>query len=131
MTEYYLVLRNVHIACAILTITLFVLRGSLMLADSAWQQNVVLRYLPHAVDTVLLTSALMLTTVIQQYPFAVGWLTTKVLLLVAYIVLGSIALKRGRTRQVRVVAFVAALATVAFLLSVARAHHPLGIFAGP
>jgi uncharacterized membrane protein SirB2 len=131
MTEYYLVLRNVHIACAILTITLFVLRGSLMLANSAWQQNVVLRYLPHAVDTVLLTTALMLTTVIQQYPFAVGWLTAKVVLLVAYIVLGSIALKRGRTRQVRVVAFVAALATVAFLVSVARAHHPLGIFAGP
>jgi uncharacterized membrane protein SirB2 len=130
MTEYYLVLRNVHIACAILTITLFVLRGSLMLANSAWQQNVVLRYLPHAVDTVLLTTALMLTTVIQQYPFAVGWLTAKVVLLVAYIVLGSIALKRGRTRQVRVVAFVAALATVAFLASVARAHHPLGIFAG-
>ena len=130
MTEYYLVLRNVHIACAILTITLFVLRGSLMLANSAWQQNVVLRYLPHAVDTVLLTTALMLTTVIQQYPFAVGWLTAKVVLLVAYIVLGSIALKRGRTRRVRVVAFVAALATVAFLASVARAHHPLGIFAG-
>jgi uncharacterized membrane protein SirB2 len=130
MTEYYLVLRNVHIACAILTVTLFVLRGSLMLANSAWQQNVVLRYLPHAVDTVLLTTALMLTTVIQQYPFAVGWLTAKVVLLVAYIVLGSIALRRGRTRQVRVVAFVAALATVAFLVSVARAHHPLGIFAG-
>ena len=130
MTEYYLVLRNAHIACAILTITLFVLRGSLMLANSAWQQNVVLRYLPHAVDTVLLTTALMLTTVIQQYPFAANWLTAKVVLLVAYIVLGSIALKRGRTRQVRVVAFVAALATVAFLASVARAHHPLGIFAG-
>jgi uncharacterized membrane protein SirB2 len=129
MTEYYLVLRNVHIACAILTITLFVLRGSLMLANSAWQQNVVLRYLPHAVDTVLLTTALMLTTVIQQYPFAAGWLTAKVVLLINYIVLGSIALKRGRTRQVRVVAFVAALATVAFLVSVARAHHPLGIFA--
>ena len=129
MTEYYLVLRNVHIACAILTVTLFVLRGSLMLANSALQQNVVLRYLPHAVDTILLTSALMLTTVIRQYPFAAGWLTAKVALLIVYIVLGSIALKRGRTRQVRVVAFVAALATVAFLLSVARAHHPLGIFA--
>ena len=129
MTEYYLVLRNVHIACAILSITLFILRGSLMLANSAWQQNVVLRYLPHAVDTILLTSALMLTTVIRQYPFAAGWLTAKVALLIVYIVLGSIALKRGRTRQVRVVAFVAALATVAFLLSVARAHHPLGIFA--
>ena len=130
MTEYYLVLRNIHIGCAIATIALFVLRGALMLADSPWQRNVVLRYLPHAVDTVLLTTALILTTVIHQYPFAVDWLTVKVVLLVAYIVLGSIALKRGRTKAIRVVALVAALATVAFLVSVARAHHPLGAFAG-
>lgn len=130
MTEYYLVLRNVHIACAILTVTLFVLRGGLMLADSPWQQNIVLRYLPHAVDTVLLTTALMLTTVIHQYPLGAGWLTAKVVLLVAYIALGSIALKRGRTKTVRVAAFVAALATVGYLVTVARAHHPLGIFAG-
>jgi uncharacterized membrane protein SirB2 len=129
MTEYYLALRHVHIACAILTIALFVLRGGLMMANSPWQQNVVLRYLPHAIDTVLLTTALMLTTVIHQFPFAVGWLTGKVVLLAAYIVLGSIALKRGRTKTVRVAAFVAALATVAYLVTVARAHHPLGIFA--
>jgi len=130
MTAYYLALRNVHITCAILTVALFLLRGGLMLADSPWQRHVVLRYLPHAVDTVLLTTALMLTTVIHQYPFAVGWLTAKVGLLVAYIVLGSIALKRGRTRAIRVTAFVAALATVGFLVTVARAHHPLGMFAG-
>ena len=130
MTEYYLALRNVHIACAILTISLFVLRGALMLVQSPWQQNAVLRYLPHVVDTALLTTALMLTTVIHQYPFAAGWLTAKVVLLVLYIVLGSIALKRGRTRRIRVAALVAALLTVGFLVTVARAHHPLGVLAG-
>jgi len=129
MSEYYLTLRGVHIGCAVLTITLFVLRGGLMLADSPWQRNAVLRYLPHAVDTILLTTALMLTTVIQQYPFSTGWLTAKVVLLVAYVVLGSIALKRGRTKRIRVAAFIAALATVGFLVTVARAHHPLGILA--
>jgi len=130
MIELYLPLRYTHIACAILTVTLFVLRGGLMIADSPWQRNVVLRYLPHAVDTVLLTTALMLTTVIRQFPFSTGWLTMKVLLLVVYIVLGSIALKRGRTRRIRIAAFLAALLTVAFLLTVARAHDPLGILAG-
>ena len=129
MTEYYLLLRHVHIGCAILTIALFVLRGALMLAESTWQRNVVLRYLPHVVDTVLLTSALMLTTVIHQYPFSTGWVTMKVVLLVVYIVLGSIALKRGRTKSIRVAALVAALATIGFLVTVARAHHPLGLFA--
>jgi uncharacterized membrane protein SirB2 len=129
MIELYLPLRQLHIACAILSVSLFVLRGALMLADSPRQRNLVLRYLPHVVDTVLLTSALMLTTIVRQYPFSNGWLTTKLVLLVVYVVLGSIALKRGRTRVVRITALVAALATVGFLLTVARAHHPLGLFA--
>ncbi|MDQ1241871.1 MAG: hypothetical protein QG601_2428 [Pseudomonadota bacterium] len=130
MIEYYLLLRHAHIGCAILTIALFVLRGGLMLAESHWQRNIVLRYLPHVVDTVLLTTALMLTTVIHQYPFSTGWVTMKVVLLVVYIVLGSIALKRGRTKRIRTVALVAALLTIGFLVTVARTHHPLGVFAG-
>jgi uncharacterized membrane protein SirB2 len=129
MIELYLPLRQLHIACAILSVSLFVLRGALMLADSPRQRNLVLRYLPHVVDTVLLTSALMLATIVRQYPFSNGWLTAKLALLVVYVVLGSIALKRGRTRVVRITALVAALVTVGFLVTVARAHHPLGLFA--
>jgi uncharacterized membrane protein SirB2 len=129
MIEYYLTLRHVHITCAILTITLFTFRGLLMLADSPWLGSWVLRTLPHVIDTALLTSALMLATAINQYPFSTGWLTTKVVLLVVYIVLGHYAIKGGRTKAIRTVAFVAALLVVAFLVSVARAHNPLGIFA--
>jgi len=129
MIEFYLPLRQLHISCAVLSIALFVLRGALMLADLPWQRNVVLRYLPHLVDTALLTSALMLTTVIRQYPFSTDWLTAKVGLLLTYIVLGSIALRRGRTKTVRVAALLAALLAVGYLVTVARAHHPLGLFA--
>jgi uncharacterized membrane protein SirB2 len=129
MIEFYRPLRHLHIGCAVLSIALFVLRGALMLADSPWQRHLVLRYLPHAVDTVLLMSALVLTTVVRQYPFANGWLTAKVVLLTVYVGLGSIALRRGRTRRVRIVALAGALLAVAFLVSVARAHHPLGLFA--
>jgi len=129
MTEYYLTLRHVHIACVILTIALFAFRGALMMAESALLQSPVLRILPHVIDTALLTSALMLTTVIHQYPFTTGWLTMKVVLLVAYIVLGSYAIKRGRTKAIRVTAFVAALLVIGFLVSVALAHDPRGIFA--
>ena len=130
MTEFYLQLRAVHITCAVLTISLFVFRGALMLVDSPLQQSPLLRWTPVAVDTVLLTSALMLTTIIHQYPFTTAWLTVKVGLLLAYIVLGSLALKRGRTRQIRIAAFIGALATVGFLVTVARTHQPLGILAG-
>ena len=130
MAEYYLGLRHAHIGFAILSISFFIVRGGLMLAGSRWLQAPAVRILPHAIDTMLLTTALMLTTIIHQYPFSTGWLTMKVILLIAYIVLGSIALKRGRTRGIRIAAFVAALLTVGFLVTVAIAHHPLGLFAG-
>jgi uncharacterized membrane protein SirB2 len=130
MAEYYLALRHAHIALVVLSVSLFVLRGGLVLARSPAHDPVWLKYPSYLIDTLLLTAALMLTTVIRQYPFATDWLTMKVALLVIYVVLGSIALKRGRTRAVRVTAFVAALMTVAFLFSVARAHHPLGVVAG-
>lgn len=129
MIELYLPLRAVHITCAILTITLFALRGLLMLADSRLQSNPVLRWTPVAVDTVLLTSALMLTTIVRQYPFTTPWLTVKVVLLAIYIALGTVALRRGRTKNVRLAAFIGAVATVGFLVTVARAHHPLGLLA--
>jgi len=129
MSEHYLLLRHVHIACAALTIGLFVLRGVLMLAESPLLEAHVLKILPHAVDTVLLTAALMLTTVVHQYPFVNGWLTMKLALLVPYVVLGSIALKRGRSKRLRTTAFFAALLVLAFLVSVALRHDPRGIFA--
>lgn len=128
MAEYYLFLRHAHIGFVIASVTLFVVRGGLMLAGSPRVHAGVLRYTSYTIDTLLLTAALMLTSVIHQYPFATGWLTMKVFLLVVYVVLGSIALKRGRTQRARVLAFGAALLTVAFLYSVARAHHPLGVF---
>jgi uncharacterized membrane protein SirB2 len=87
------------------------------------------RYLSYTVDTVLLTAALMLMTMLQQYPFVHSWLTVKILLIVVYIVLGAFAIRRGRTRQVRLACFVAALATFGFIVSVARTHTPLGLFA--
>lgn len=128
MTEYYFALRQVHVGCAILTIALFTIRGGLMMAGSPLLGSRVLRFVPMAVDTVLLTTALMLTTVIHQYPFTAGWLTMKVVLLVAYIGLGSVALRPGRSKSVRIAAYFAALGTVGFLVTVAQAHSPLGVF---
>ncbi len=78
MAEYYLFLRHAHIGFVIASVTLFTIRGSLMLAGSPHVHAAVLRYTSYAIDTMLLTAALMLTSVIHQYPFATGWLTMKV-----------------------------------------------------
>jgi uncharacterized membrane protein SirB2 len=120
----------VHIACAVLTISLFAIRGMLMLAGSPLLSHPALRWTPIAVDTVLLTTALMLMDIIQQYPLSTAWLAAKIGLLVAYMALGSIALRYGRTKRIRVAALLAALATVGFLVTVARTHQPLGLLAG-
>lgn len=127
MAIYYLQIKWVHIWAVILSGGLFALRGVLMLARSRWTNHPALRYLSYAIDTTLLTAALMLVTILHQYPFVQAWLTVKVVLLVVYIVLGTLALKRGRTRAMQVGAYFAALAVYLFIVGVARTHHPLGV----
>jgi uncharacterized membrane protein SirB2 len=122
----YQLVKLVHVACAVLSIAGFTLRGALMLRDSTLLQTRFARVAPHVVDTLLLASAVVLAWQSSQYPFAQPWLTAKLLALVAYIALGMVALKRGRTRAIRVGAFALALATVLYLLSVALTRHPAG-----
>lgn len=126
MIEFYPQILTLHIACVALSGALFALRGVLVLAGNRIGNHTVLRWASYAIDTTLLTAALMLATMLRQYPFVHGWLTAKVLLLVVYIVLGVYALKRARTQWGRTVAFVAALATYLAIVGIARAHHPLG-----
>jgi uncharacterized membrane protein SirB2 len=127
MIEFYPEIRLVHIAAVLASGGLFLLRGPVLFAGGGrWAMAAPVRFLSYTVDTVLLTAALMLMTVVQQYPFVDAWLTVKVLLLVVYIGLGAVALWNGRSRAVRVAAWAAALAVFAFIYTVARAHHPLG-----
>jgi uncharacterized membrane protein SirB2 len=116
-------LRILHVSAATLSLALFVLRGAWMLLDSPRLRDRWVRVVPHVVDTVFLAAGIALAVRIQQYPFVHGWLTVKVFALIAYIVLGTIALKRGRTRAIRAVAFVGALAVFAYIVGVARTRH--------
>jgi uncharacterized membrane protein SirB2 len=115
----YLAVKHLHITSVVLSGSLFLLRGIWMLRDSSMLTRRWTRILPHCIDTVLLGSALVLAMWSGQYPIAQPWLTAKLLGLVAYVALGTIALKRGRTRQVRFAAFIAALAVLAYIVSVA------------
>jgi uncharacterized membrane protein SirB2 len=129
MIEFYSQIKTVHIAAVVASGLLFLLRGSALQLGSSWAMAAPLRYLSYTIDTVLLTAALMLATIVQQFPFVNGWLTAKVLLLACYVVLGSFALKRGRTRAVRASCWIGAMLVYLFIVSIARAHHPLGIVA--
>lgn len=116
----YLFLKHAHAGFAYLTVTLLVLRGLMMLYKPAWLGNKVIRILPHVIDTLLLACAIAMLVMADLNPFIVPWLLAKIIALLLYIVLGSIALKRGKTRQGRIVALVLALLTVIYIIAVAK-----------
>ena len=128
MIEFYMPIKSVHIAAVLASGGLFALRGLLVLSGRAWAMLAPLRYLSYSIDTVLLTAALMLATMLPGAVFANGWLAVKLTLLVSYVLLGSFALKRGRSNRNRTLFFMAAVIVYAFMYSVARTHQPLGWF---
>lgn len=97
-----------------------------MLAGSPMLATRFVRVAPHVVDTALLGSAAWLAWFLGQYPFVHGWLTAKVLGLVAYIAFGTVALRRGRTKAIRAAAFAAATVSAGYVVSVALTRDPAG-----
>lgn len=129
MIEWYPWLKTVHVGAVATTGALLLMRGFWMLRSPARLRRPWVRILPHVIDTVLLASAIGLMIAIRQYPPAQPWLTAKIVGLLAYIALGTIALKRGPTRTVRGLALGAAVAVFAYIVSVAIAHDPRGALA--
>jgi uncharacterized membrane protein SirB2 len=127
MIEFYPQIKSVHVAMVVASGLLFALRGAAVLAGARWAMAAPLRYLSYGIDTVLLTAAMMLLTALKLNPFAVPWLSVKLCLLVLYVVLGSLALKRARSQRARAACYAAALGCYGFIYFVARAHHPLGL----
>jgi uncharacterized membrane protein SirB2 len=122
----YYTIKNLHVLLVVLSISGFLLRGVWMLSDSTLLRHRITRTVPHVVDSALLASAIAMAVMISQYPFVSGWITAKVLGLIAYIVLGVIALRLGPTWGVRVAALVGALATYAWIVSVAITKNSTG-----
>jgi len=124
----YLALKHLHVTCVVLSGLGFCLRGLWMLQDSPLGRHRLSRILPHVVDTLLLGSALSMAWMSGQYPFVNGWLTAKLFGLIAYILLGVMALRRGRSKAIRARYFVLALIAYAYIVSVALTRNPLILF---
>ena len=126
MIEFYPQIRDVHILAITLSGCLFAVRGLAVLLGMRWPLWAPVRYLSWTIDTVLLTAALMLLTILPGAMFANGWLTLKLLLVVVYVVLGVFAIKRGRTRARKAVFYLFALLTFTTIVGIARMHSPWG-----
>ncbi len=125
----YLAVKYVHVISVVLSLTGFFLRGILMMRDSPLLGARWIRVVPHINDTVLLVAALSLAAMSGQYPFVVGWVTAKVLGVIAYIIFGVLALRDASTRRMRIICWFASLAVFGWIVSVALTRQPLGLLA--
>jgi len=121
----YLLLKHAHMTLAALSGALFLVRGLWVLADSPMRQRAWVKSVPHLIDSLLLVTAITLAWWSAQSPLGNAWLTAKVAALIAYILLGSLALKYGKTRLVRLAAFAGALVCFGYIVATAVTKNPL------
>jgi uncharacterized membrane protein SirB2 len=125
----YALIKYVHLFSVTLSLTGFFLRGVLTLRASPLMKARWIKVLPHINDTILLAAALSLAVMSDQYPFVSGWVTAKVLGVIAYIILGSLALREGSSLRTRIVCWLAAMAVFGWIVSVALTRTPAGFLA--
>ena len=121
-------LKLIHMGCALLSISGFTLRGYWMLTDNPLLNLGIAKVYPHIIDTLLLASAVGMLLVWNISPLELNWLTAKILGLLAYIILGMIALRFGRTKKEKGAAWLLALLSAGYIVSVAYSKNPLGLF---
>ena len=120
----YAAVKMIHVTSVIISYLLFSLRSIWMMRGSATLNRRWVKIVPHVVDTVLLLSAITLAIWIQQDPIHDSWLSAKVVGLLAYIGLGMVALRFGKTLKTRIIAWIAAQAAFFYIVMVALTKNP-------
>jgi len=118
--------KAIHLSCIALSFTGFFIRGVWMIIDSSNLQRRWVKVAPHIIDTLLLVSAVILAVQMRISPLEHAWLMAKIIALLAYIGIGTVALKQGRSKQVRVSAWLLGLATFMYIVSVAFTKSTMG-----
>ncbi len=120
----YLIIRNFHTTFAVLTITGFLLRGAWTMAGSDLIHNRATKIAPHIIDTLFLVTGITLVFMLDLAPMQHAWLLAKFAGLLAYIGLGMVAMRFGRTPEIKLIAFVGAVAMFAYIVGVALTKSP-------
>jgi uncharacterized membrane protein SirB2 len=115
---------QLHVAFALLTMCSFSLRAYWMLTGSPLLRGPSSRWLPHIIDTMLFATGLTMAVGLAISPLTHPWFATKLVAIVVYAVIGSIALKRGRSKSARVVALVLSSLVLIYIFAAALNHDP-------
>jgi uncharacterized membrane protein SirB2 len=122
----YQTIKIIHLFAVGLSIAGFLLRGMGVAGNGRWLKSRLARILPHINDTVLLVSALVLVWISGVTPMNSSWLLAKIIGLLAYIGLGTIAIRPGRPKKTRMLAWLLSLVVFWYIVSVALSKHPAG-----
>ncbi len=114
-----LTIKTIHMCCALISFTGFLFRSYLMFIESKWLNHKLILVTPHIIDTVFLFSGFSMAFLLNIGLFAQGWLTMKIFLLMFYLLFVGIALSRGGTKYVRVIAFFLAIFTFVYIVGIA------------
>jgi uncharacterized membrane protein SirB2 len=120
----YTTIKHVHLAAVAASFALFFLRGLWMMLDSAQLSRRWVKIVPHVNDTVLLAAGVWLAFELSQAPGASAWLTAKLVALPVYVGLGMLALRPGRSKRLRIGAWLAALVVFGYIVGVALTRNP-------
>jgi len=125
----YLTVKTIHMTFALISFTGFLFRAYLMVIQSKWLNHKLMLITPHVIDTVFLISGATMAFMVNFGFFSQVWLSTKVMLLMLYLLFVGIALNRGRTLNIRVGAFFMAIFTFAYIVGIAVNKSPASWFA--
>lgn len=120
----YPYIKMIHVTTVVITGSLFLLRFVWMWQDRLEQRGPWVRTLPHYNDTVLFISGLSLAYILGQLPMQAPWLTTKLFVLLAYILLGTLALRRAPRRWHRILAGTGAIGAYLYIITIALSRDP-------
>jgi uncharacterized membrane protein SirB2 len=120
--------KTIHVVCVLLSFAGFYVRGIWMLRDSELMRRRWVRITPQVVDTLLLVSAIVLAIQLRLSPMEQPWLMATIIALVVYIGVGLVALKLGRSKQVRLYAWLLGLLLFGYIISVAVTKSAMGWF---
>lgn len=123
----YTPMKHTHLLLVALSIIYFCLRGGSRILGGQWQNKLAVKISAHTIDALLLMTGISLTFITSIYPIESSWLTVKLAFLVGYIFFGIKTMKSQSNMQQKSY-FAGAIVCVLFMVTVARTHHPLGLF---